>query len=155
MLDKNTYNHSTVGKLIFTGLFKILPANYQLTNHIYIYIYIYKQDLVLNNQRRLICHKIQPTKKLIIVYKRLLFSLYTFLSHQFQLMFFHWSLRDKTPQLYRFFSFWSISTLLKFGLARFVRWFPTLPSSFHGLWGPFQERQLQLDHCHLQVSQLS
>ena len=30
-----------------------------LRNHIYL-IYIYKEDLALNNQQRLICHKTQP-----------------------------------------------------------------------------------------------
>ena len=34
---------------------KMLPPNYSLTN--YIYIYIYKHDLALNNRQRLICHK--------------------------------------------------------------------------------------------------
>ena len=33
----------------------MLSSNYLFTN--YIYIYIYKQDLALNNIQRLICHK--------------------------------------------------------------------------------------------------
>ena len=41
------------------GLFKMLPTNYLFTNHIYL-IYMYKQDLALNNLPRLVCHKTQP-----------------------------------------------------------------------------------------------
>ena len=32
----------------------------KFTNHIYL-IYTYKQDLALNHQQRLICHKMKPT----------------------------------------------------------------------------------------------
>ena len=35
-------------KQVSSGLFKILPKDYLFTNHIYL-IYIYKQDLVLDN----------------------------------------------------------------------------------------------------------
>ena len=42
-----------------TGLFKMLPSNYLLTNHKYL-IYMYKNDLVLNNLQGLIRHKTQP-----------------------------------------------------------------------------------------------
>ena len=39
---------------------KMLSTNYSFTNHmIYIYIYIYKQNLALNNKYGLICHKTQ------------------------------------------------------------------------------------------------
>ena len=34
---------------------------YLLTNHVY--LYLYKQDLALSNQPRLICHKTQQTPK--------------------------------------------------------------------------------------------
>ena len=34
----------------------------------YIYIYIYKQDLVLNNKEGFICHKTQPMKKNGLIY---------------------------------------------------------------------------------------
>ena len=42
------------------GLFKRLPTNYSFTNHIY-RIHIYEQDLALNYQQGLICHKTQPS----------------------------------------------------------------------------------------------
>ena len=43
-------------------LLKMLPTNYSFTNPIYL-IYMYKEDLTLNNLQRLICHKTtnQPT----------------------------------------------------------------------------------------------
>ena len=38
---------------------------YKMSLPIYIYlIYMYKQDLALNNQQWLICHKTKPNKKL-------------------------------------------------------------------------------------------
>ena len=40
-----------------SGLFKMLPANYSFK---IIYIYIYKQDLTLNNLQGLVYHKNQP-----------------------------------------------------------------------------------------------
>ena len=43
-----------------SGLFKMLASNYSYTNNIYI-IYVYKQDLTLNNLQGLICHKTQLT----------------------------------------------------------------------------------------------
>ena len=42
-----------------SGLFKMLSIKYLLTNHIYL-IYMYKQDMALNNLQGLICHKTQP-----------------------------------------------------------------------------------------------
>ena len=41
---------------------KLLPTNYSFTNHI---IYMYKQDLALDNLQCLICCKTQPTKTMI------------------------------------------------------------------------------------------
>ena len=38
-------------------LFKMLTTNYSFRNHVYL-IYVYKEDLVLNNQQGLIYHKI-------------------------------------------------------------------------------------------------
>ena len=45
-----------------SNLFEMLPTNYSLTNHIYL-IYVYKEDLALNNLQGLICHKTKPNQK--------------------------------------------------------------------------------------------
>ena len=42
--------------------FKDVIYHPEFANYVfYIYIYIYKQDLTLNNLQGLICHKTQPT----------------------------------------------------------------------------------------------
>ena len=43
---------------------KMLPANYSLTNHIYlINTHVYKEDLASSNPQELMYHKTQPTNK--------------------------------------------------------------------------------------------
>ena len=42
-----------------------VPQNPNKTNHMYL-IYMYKQDLTLNNLQWLMCHK-TPTKKIICI----------------------------------------------------------------------------------------
>ena len=53
---------------MISGLFKIFPTNYSFTNHNLIYIYIYKQDLALNNLYVLICYKTQSANQLKWLY---------------------------------------------------------------------------------------
>ena len=48
------------------GLLKMFPTNYSFINHIYL-IYMYKEDLTLNNFQRLIFYKTQPTNHLDLV----------------------------------------------------------------------------------------
>ena len=67
MLDRNTWNHLTVGKQMCSNkLFKNKTTNklfaYELYIYIYIYMHIYKQYLVLNNPYMLIYHKRSPTQ---------------------------------------------------------------------------------------------
>ena len=51
----------------------MLSINYLFKNHIYS-LYMYKQDLALNNLQGLICHKIQPINYLhipaVLIYLR-------------------------------------------------------------------------------------
>ena len=51
-------------------MFKMLPINYLLTNHIYL-IYIYKDDLAFNNLQELICHKTKPKQARTLIGRRL------------------------------------------------------------------------------------
>ena len=44
-----------------SSLFKTLPTNYSLTDHIYL-VYMQKEDLALNYLQWLICHKTQPNQ---------------------------------------------------------------------------------------------
>ena len=62
-LDYSTWNYLTVCKPMNTDLFKMLSSNYSFTNHIYL-VYMYEQDLALNNLERLIYRKTQPTNNL-------------------------------------------------------------------------------------------
>ena len=55
MLDRNTQNHLTVCKKMSSGSFKNLINKMCLQ-----IIYMYKEDLELNNQHWLICHKSKP-----------------------------------------------------------------------------------------------
>ena len=48
------------------GLFKSI-VNKMFTNHIYL-IYIYKEDLALNNLKWLICHKIESNLTYYLAY---------------------------------------------------------------------------------------
>ena len=57
-----------------SACFKMFPTNYPFTNHIS-RIYTYKQDLALNNQQGLICHKIQPTNHYFDIHYWLTISL--------------------------------------------------------------------------------
>ena len=59
MIHSNTWNNLTVCKRISFSSFKNICQNV-LTNHIYIYIYIYREYLALNNLEWLICHKTKP-----------------------------------------------------------------------------------------------
>ena len=53
MIHSNTWNHLTVCKKVSLGSFKnVIKIYLQI---LYIYIYIYKEDLVLNNLQWLIC----------------------------------------------------------------------------------------------------
>ena len=59
LLDRNTWNNLTVSEKMNSGSFKrvIYKMCLQIT---YIYlIYMYKEDLALNNLQWLICHKTQ------------------------------------------------------------------------------------------------
>ena len=51
------FNSLQTNELWIVG--KLLSTNYLLTDNIYL-IYMFKQDLVLNNLQGLICHKAQP-----------------------------------------------------------------------------------------------
>ena len=55
LLYRNTWNHLTVGQKVSSGSFK------NVINKMYLWIlcwiYMYKEDLALNNLQRLICHK--------------------------------------------------------------------------------------------------
>ena len=59
VFDCNTWNHLIECKQRSPGSWKnFLSTNNLFTN--YIYIYIYKQDLALNNLQGLVCRKTQP-----------------------------------------------------------------------------------------------
>ena len=62
LFDNNTWNNLTVCKQMSSSSFKnCYLTKYSFTNHIYL-VYVYKQDLALNNQKRLICRK-TPTNQ--------------------------------------------------------------------------------------------
>ena len=61
VLDKNTWNHLIVCKQVNSGSFK--NVIYKICIYYSYLIYMYKEDLALNNLLGLICHKIQPTSK--------------------------------------------------------------------------------------------
>ena len=67
-----------------SGLFKMLPTNYLFTNHMF-NIYMYKQDLALNNQQGLICYKAlsinKPINKLEIIKQMKVGSLHGILAY--------------------------------------------------------------------------
>ena len=56
MLDRNTWNQLTVCKQISTGSLKRCYLQ-NISLQIRYLIYLYKQDLALNNPQELICHK--------------------------------------------------------------------------------------------------
>ena len=58
LLDTNSGDHLAVCKQIRSDSFKNNVAYKLFVYRSYIYIYIYKQNLELNNLQRLICHKI-------------------------------------------------------------------------------------------------
>ena len=68
-----------------SGLFKMLPTNYSFRNHIYL-IYLYEQDLTINNLQELICHKTHPTNQPKFLYdeQKVNFSLLIFLTIDLQ-----------------------------------------------------------------------
>ena len=69
---------------------KLSPINYLFTNYVYL-IYMYKQDLALNNIQGLICHKTQPTdnyKSVNIGIQRTLFPNLLALNNPRQLAFY-------------------------------------------------------------------
>ena len=63
-LDRHTWNHLTVRKQMNSGGFKLNVTNKRFVFKSNMFnIYIYKQDLALNNQKGLISRKTQPTKQ--------------------------------------------------------------------------------------------
>ena len=64
LLHSNSWNHLTLCKEISTGSFKNV-INKMFTTHMYL-IYMYKEDMALNNLQCLICHKTQPNQIIYI-----------------------------------------------------------------------------------------
>ena len=58
VLDRNTWNYLTVRKQMISGSYKSNVTD-SFTNHIK-HMYMYKEDLALNNLQVLICRKIEP-----------------------------------------------------------------------------------------------
>ena len=64
MLKSYTLNYLSANKCALARL-KMLPTDYLFANYTYL-IYMYKQDLALNNLQELICHKTSLTNHLVI-----------------------------------------------------------------------------------------
>ena len=65
LLYSNTWSYLTVCEKISPGSFKKCYLQNVFINPIYS-IYVYKEDLALNNLHWLICHKTQPNQILYI-----------------------------------------------------------------------------------------
>ena len=75
MIHTNTWNHLTVCKKKKNELRLVKNHNQEnvYTNHIYL-IYMYNEDLALNNLQWLICHKTKPNET-----KSYIFDIYIYI----------------------------------------------------------------------------
>ena len=64
-LHYNTWNHLTVCKKMSSGSFKNIK---KMCLQIIYLIYMYKEDLALNNLQWLICHKTQTNQIIYLIY---------------------------------------------------------------------------------------
>ena len=64
LLYRKTLKHLTVCKKRALGRLRITSTKYVYRSYIYL-IYMYKQDLVLNNLQGLKCHKIKPNQTIL------------------------------------------------------------------------------------------